>query len=237
MPATTTEETFAVSDILRAVSERLETPVVVILIILILAAVVLLGWLIAEWITERRHLKVELPKLLDEMQAGDNPLQDVITQSGLLGRQKEALLELTRHPKFDATMREALAIRLIEQEQARYDRVLRFSELVARLGPMFGLLGTLIPLGPGIIALGQGDTFTLSSSLLTAFDTTIAGLLAAAVATVISTVRRAWYKDYMSTLEALASCVLELLKEEQEVTCDAEIAEQKAQCGGYGGIC
>lgn len=39
---------------------------------------------------------------------------------------------------------------------------------------MLGLLGTLIPLGPGIIALGQGDTQTLSTSLLTAFDTTIA---------------------------------------------------------------
>lgn len=237
MPATTTEEPFALSDVLRAVSERLETPVVAILIILILATVVLLGWLIAEWITERRHLKVELPKLLDEMQAGKSPLQDVITGSGLLGRQKQALLELTRHPKFDNSMREALAIRQIEQEQARYDRVLRYSELVARLGPMFGLLGTLIPLGPGIIALGQGDTFTLSSSLLTAFDTTIAGLVAAAVSTVISTIRRAWYKDYMSMLEALASCVLELLKEEKEMIGNEEIAKQKAQCGGYGGIC
>ena len=34
--------------------------------------------------------------------------------------------------------------------------------MIAKLGPMFGLLGPLIPLGPGIVALGQGDTVTLS---------------------------------------------------------------------------
>ena len=62
-------------------------------------------------------------------------------------------------------------------------------ELLARLAPMFGLLGTLIPLGPGIIALGQGDTQTLSPSLLTAFDTTIAGLSAAAVCLVVTSLR------------------------------------------------
>ena len=207
-----TTETFKLGDVLRSVASGLETPVIAILIILILCAVLLLGWLVAELFTERRRLKVRLPKLLDDMQSGAGFLEDVISVSGLLNRQKEALLELTRHPDFNDLMIEALAVRLIEQEQARYDRILKLSELVARLGPMCGLLGTLIPLGPGIIALGQGDTYTLSISLLTAFDTTIAGLSAAAVATVISAVRRAWYKDYMSTLEVLMSCALEIIK-------------------------
>ena len=109
-------------------------------------------------------------------------------------------------------MREALAVRLLEQEQDRYDRIVKLSELLARLAPMFGLLGTLIPLGPGIIALGQGDTYTLSTSLLTAFDTTVAGLVAAAFATVISTVRRGWYREYASILEAAAEMLLETEK-------------------------
>ena len=62
--------------------------------------------------------------------------------------------------------------------------------MIAKLGPMFGLLGTLIPLGPGIVALGQGDTATLAGSLGVAFDTTIVGVISAAVACVISNVRR-----------------------------------------------
>ena len=123
------------------------------------------------------------------------------------------MAELTRHPDFSPELRQALAIRLLDQEQERYDGILRLSELVARLAPMFGLLGTLIPLGPGILALGQGDTFTLSASLLTAFDTTVAGLLAAAVATVISSLRRAWYRQYVSQLEVLSQCVLDRMQE------------------------
>ena len=211
-----TTKAFDLGDVLRAVAAGLDIPVKAILIILILSAAALLGWLVAEIFTERRRLKITLPKLLDDMQSGAGTLSDIISGSGLLKRQKEALLELMRHPDFNDAMREALAVRLIEQEQARYDGILKLSELIARLGPMFGLLGTLIPLGPGIIALGQGDTYTLSISLLTAFDTTIAGLSAAAVATVISSIRRSWYKDYMSTLEVLMSCALELLRAQGE---------------------
>ena len=117
----------------------------------------------------------------------------------------------TRAPH-EAVTREALAIELLEREQDRYDSIVKLSELLARLAPMLGLLGTLIPLGPGIIALGQGDTYTLSTSLLTAFDTTIAGLVAAALAIVVSAIRRRWYREYGSVLEALCTEVLELTK-------------------------
>lgn len=206
------ETTFDIGNILRAVASAMHYPVIVLLIFFLLAAVALLGWLLAEYLTERRHMRASLPALLEEMQH-TNDLPGSITRSGLLQRQKDALTELAAHPGFSPELREALAVRLLDAEQERYDRIVRFSELVARLAPMFGLLGTLIPLGPGIIALGQGDTFTLSASLLTAFDTTVAGLLAAAVATVVSSVRKSWYKEYVSTLEVLSQCVLDREKE------------------------
>ena len=206
------ETTFDIGNILRAVASAMHYPVIILLIFFLLSAVALLGWLFAEYLTERRHMRASLPALLEEMQH-TNDLTESIAQSGLLQRQKDALTELAAHPDFSPELREALAVRLLDAEQERYDRIVRFSELVARLAPMFGLLGTLIPLGPGIIALGQGDTFTLSASLLTAFDTTVAGLLAAAVATVVSSVRKSWYKEYVSTLEVLSQCVLDREKE------------------------
>jgi biopolymer transport protein ExbB/TolQ len=206
------ETTFDIGNILRAVAGAMHYPVIILLIFFLLAAVALLGRLFAEYLTERRHMRASLPALLEEMQHTEH-LAETIAQSGLLQRQKDALTELAAHPDFSPELREALAVRLLDAEQERYDRIVRFSELVARLAPMFGLLGTLIPLGPGIIALGQGDTFTLSASLLTAFDTTVAGLLAAAVATVVSSVRKSWYKEYVSTLEVLSQCVLDRERE------------------------
>lgn len=207
----TTDEGFHIHDILRAVSGALEVPVIVLLVLFLLAAAALVGWLIAESCTERRHLKLALPALMETLRTASDR-EAAVEESGLLRRQKDALLELLRHPDFTDATREALAIELLEREQDRYDSIVKLSELLARLAPMLGLLGTLIPLGPGIIALGQGDTYTLSTSLLTAFDTTIAGLVAAALAIVVSAIRRRWYREYGSVLEALCTEVLELTK-------------------------
>jgi biopolymer transport protein ExbB/TolQ len=196
------------SDTLRAISSALQTPVVVILLLLMAAALFMLGSLVVEAFTERTRLSVKLPELVDALRAsGASP--GTIENSGLLKRQRQALLELTRHPALTPAMRESLAVRLVAAERARFESIVYITDLIARLGPMFGLLGTLIPLGPGIIALGRGDTYTLSLSLLTAFDTTIAGLISAAVAFVISTVRKKWYAAYMSSLEMAMECVLE----------------------------
>ena len=197
--------------ILRAVASAMQYPIIVILLIFIAFAVFCIGWIIAEAVSERRHMSYSLPKLLDELKADPDNIAGCIQESGLLVRQKEALLELTKHPDFDREMLESLADNLIEKEQAHYDKILKTTSLVSKLAPMAGLLGTLIPLGPGIIALGNGDTYTLSSSMLTAFDTTIAGLLAAGVCLVVHTIRSHWYAAYMSDLESLVDCVTDLV--------------------------
>ncbi len=206
------------SKAMRGIAGAMQTPVVILLLVLIAISVFMIGWIFIEQFTEHRHLKAKLPKLVDSLNETMNTdeLRECIRKSKLLKRQKAALMELTSHPELTPLMRESLAVRLIQEEQSFYDRRLNISDIIAKIGPMLGLLGTLIPLGPGIIALGQGDTVTLSSSLLTAFDTTILGLIAAATAMVISTIRGRWYDDYMSVLETLMECVLEVEKKHAE---------------------
>ncbi len=198
--------------VLHSMTSVLQIPVVIILILFIAAILVAIGWIISEYMNEHRHMQVQLPKLLDEIRAEEQPIEEIIETSGLLKTQKEALIEITKHSDFNDLMLESLAANLLEREQERYDAKLKPTDLLSKLGPMFGLLGTLIPLGPGIIALGQGDTMTLSQSLMTAFDTTIAGLIVAAIAIVISTIRRGWYNNYMSVLETVMDCVVEMEK-------------------------
>ena len=198
--------------VLHSMTSVLQIPVVIILTLFIAAILVAIGWIISEYMNEHKHMQVQLPKLLDEIRAGEQPIEEIIGTSGLLKTQKEALVEITKHSDFNNLMLESLAANLLEREQERYDAKLKPTDLLSKLGPMFGLLGTLIPLGPGIIALGQGDTMTLSQSLMTAFDTTIAGLIVAAIAIVISTIRRGWYNNYMSVLETVMDCVVEMEK-------------------------
>ncbi|MEM6898219.1 MAG: MotA/TolQ/ExbB proton channel family protein [Pseudomonadota bacterium] len=76
------------------------------------------------------------------------------------------------------------------------------ADLVTRIGPSLGLMGTLIPLGPGIAAMGRGDFQTLAIAITTAFDTTVLGLLIGIVGFMISRWRRGAYDRLLTEIEA-----------------------------------
>jgi biopolymer transport protein ExbB/TolQ len=68
-------------------------------------------------------------------------------------------------------------------------------ELLARSGPILGLMGTLIPLGPGLTAMSMGDLSQLSTAISVAFDTTVVGLLIGLVAYAMGKFRRRFYEQ------------------------------------------
>ncbi|TEB07062.1 hypothetical protein Psch_00603 [Pelotomaculum schinkii] len=198
-------------DTMHMISSGLLTPTIVVLLLLLALTVVELGGLLAEAITEQRRGKVNVPELVDSLQRKDSEeIMEEIVNSRLLRRQKAALGELIRHSSLPAASLQAVARRLLAGEELHYARITARTDLVARLGPMLGLMATLIPLGPGMIAMGQGDTKTLADSLLTAFDATVTGLAAAGIAFAVSRLRKRWYEDYLSSLESLMESLLEV---------------------------
>ena len=90
----------------------------------------------------------------------------------------------------------------------KIDKSLRNTDIITRVGPTLGLMGTLIPLGPGLAALGAGDVNTLADALTIAFDTTVVGIGSGALCYFISKIRRGWYDQYLSDLDALSDAVL-----------------------------
>ena len=87
----------AVKDMLRAIASGLQIPTIIILLLLIALTVVLLGSLVVEYFTERKQLQQSIPELIDAMQGKDTrDLAAIIENSGLLQRQKDAVLEIGR---------------------------------------------------------------------------------------------------------------------------------------------
>ncbi len=205
-------------DTLHSISSGLLIPTIVVLLLLLALTAFELGALLVEVCTERRRKKmVNVAKMIDAFQGNAvEHIMEEVERSELFRHQKEILEELISHARLPAASREALARRLLAKEERRYTRITDRTDLVARLAPMFGLMGTLIPLGPGMIALGQGDTQTLADSLLIAFDTTVTGLAAAGVAFAISRLRKRWYEEYLGSLETLMESLLEVFDHEQE---------------------
>ena len=83
--------------------------------------------------------------------------------------------------------------------RARVDR----ADILGRVGPMFGLMGTLIPLGPALTALGRGDVDALARSVTAAFDTTVLGLLVGILGFALGRLRRAHYDRLFDAASAL----------------------------------
>ncbi len=81
------------------------------------------------------------------------------------------------------------------------NRLLERTRILIRLGPVLGLMGTLIPISPALVGLAQGDVLTLSNNLVIAFSTTVVGLLIGSVAYVLTTVRERHYRQDVSDIE------------------------------------
>lgn len=212
-----------VNNILRAIISNLQTPVVMILLVLMVATVIVAGTFVFEFFIEHRKLKADIPRLIETMnRAKANELTDLIDKNKLLPRQKKALHRLIETDEMDGDTREIYASQLLFEEEEHYQKYLRWPQMISKLGPMFGLLGTLVPLGPGLMALGQGDTQALSQSLLTAFDTTAAGVVIAAIALVIAQMRKQWYRRYSQALESMMEVILDKLNAGKNSTQDKQ---------------
>ena len=201
------------NNILYVVAQGIGIPVIVVLIALIVVTLVCVGSVLVEFFTERNHYKVVMPLFIDEIESCDDDdpesMVDVIERSGLLRRQKNALSTVASYGNLPHDALNSLAKTFLSEEADYYNRKLTLTDTIARIAPMFGLMGTLIPLGPGIVALSSGDLETLGSSLSIAFNTTIAGLISAAICVVISKIRQRWYKGYLASEEAAMNCLLE----------------------------
>ncbi|MDR1964426.1 MAG: MotA/TolQ/ExbB proton channel family protein [Planctomycetaceae bacterium] len=66
---------------------------------------------------------------------------------------------------------------------------------LTKYGPAIGLMGTLIPLGPALVGLAEGDLVTLSNQMVIAFSTTAVGVLISLIALAINSAKKSWYRD------------------------------------------
>ena len=202
------------TDILHALSQALLAPDIILLLAFAGYALFCIGSIVVEALTERRSFRVEMPKFLAALMAADDAqIPQVVAQSGLLNRQKVALLTVYDYRTLPGDALVALIRRLVSEEETRYDRIASRNNMAAKIAPMLGLMGTLIPLGPGVAALGKANTEALSSSLLIAFDTTVAGLVVAAICLAIGKIRTNWYGDYMSALDSAMATMLQKIED------------------------
>ena len=81
-----------------------------------------------------------------------------------------------------------------------YERELERAGFMVKVGPMLGLMGTLIPMGPALAGLASGDIGSMAYNMQIAFATTVAGCFVAGVGLLVYSVKRHWYAEEISSL-------------------------------------
>ena len=191
------------------ISTNLLYPVIVILLCLIAWTFIELGRFLFEWRLRNRNPEpvekraFDVRVLIETNEVARVPdtynkfVHDFITGlSGLHGKSHSMKIMQIRVEK------------LLQDCDARITKRLEKTRFVARAAPIFGLMGTLIPMGPALLALGQGEMDALSENMIIAFGTTVVGLLAGVIAYTISMVRNRWYAQDFNDMEYIYEILL-----------------------------
>ena len=193
------------------ISQSLTIPVLIILLAIFIISAITIGAMIAEY-SSRKEISIEkIQELIYNIHSAGSvgELKNIINRSQLPNAQKKVLNDIANSESLNNNSREILARKLVENEEEKIDKKLRRTDVITRIGPTLGLMGTLIPLGPGLAALGSGDINTLASSLTVAFNTTIVGIGSGALCYFMGKIRGSWYDKYLSDLDALSDAVLD----------------------------
>lgn len=187
-----------ISDILYWISTGLLVPVIVLLIFLFLRALVLVGSFFGQNLAIRKS-SATIRKVLTGVTREnlDSVVERLPKKSGMpVVSYVRQIIENKDNP--------AEVKRLLSEFEIVADKDLSTSKMLSKLGPMLGLMGTLIPMGPALAGLASGDIASMARNMQVAFATTVTGLVAAAIGYVTQQVKQRWYLQDMTNLEYLA---------------------------------
>ena len=194
-----------ISDILYWISTGLLVPDIVLLIVLLGRALLLVGSFYGQYLSIRKTEALLRNELNALTPATVMELADKLPEksSSLVISYIRQVLQAHESP--------AQIQRLLANFEIAADKDLAISKTLTKLGPILGLMGTLIPMGPALAGLASGDIASMAYNMQIAFATTVVGLVAGAVGFLTQQVKQRWYLQDMTNLEFLS----ELLNEKR----------------------
>jgi biopolymer transport protein ExbB/TolQ len=199
VPIVTVIATIDLGDALADIATALRAPVLLVAVLILLLCALELGRFASElWRRRVRARDVDLVELTERAIA-DPAKAPLYSYSAPGAISAEALVEVSAAAR--ATDPAVAGERALARYELAVQRRLDRTRLLVRAGPAVGLMGTLIPLAPGLAALGEGDVATLADNLRDAFGATVVGLLVGTVAFALTLARTRMYTEDLVALE------------------------------------
>lgn len=89
---------------------------------------------------------------------------------------------------------------LITNFEIDADKDITSSKILAKVGPILGLIGTLIAMSPALVGLSSGDISSMAYNMQIVFATTVVGLVISIVGVVTQQIKQRWYTQESNNL-------------------------------------
>lgn len=193
-----------VSEILFIVSNGLMIPVILLLLYFLVKAIWILLGLYGQ-IKVQREISSTLKALVRDY--SDECIKDTQIKLQATGEciVSEYLKRIIEHKHDSRYCEHELADFQVEAQ-----KILAKYRMLVKFGPMLGLMGTLIPMGPALVGLGLGDISSMAYNMQVAFATTVIGMLVSGIGLCALQLNQRYYAGYLNDLEFLTSKITAL---------------------------
>ena len=84
------------------------------------------------------------------------------------------------------------------------DKDISLSKMLTKMGPILGLVGTLIAMSPALVGLSAGDIGGMAYNMQVVFATTVVGLVISAVGIITLQFKQRWYSKDVNNLDYIS---------------------------------
>jgi biopolymer transport protein ExbB/TolQ len=191
------------TNILYWISTSLMIPVIVVLLISLVMALFMLGGFYSLYINRLKHKNIVREFLNVINDKNKNIIEEVKIKNDktLFFEYIKKLINVNWHGIHSE--------KIIADFEIAGEKELESSKSLMRLGPMLGLMGTLIPMGPALVGLASGDIASMAVNMQVAFSTTVVGIFIGAIGYITQLVKQRWYVEDLNNLQYIYELMTE----------------------------
>lgn len=190
-----------ISNILYWISTGLLVPVIVLLIYFFIRSIILIGGFFGQYITEKKTTAI-----LDEKVKELNP-SDITEFLASFSDKKSILIADYMNKLSKSADNPARLDMLVSEYELAAEKNIATSKILTKMGPILGLMGTLIPMGPALVGLATGDISSMAYNMQVAFATTVVGLVVSAIGFITQQAKERWALHNLMILDFIVQTI------------------------------
>ena len=192
-----------ISRTLFGIANSLLIPDVILLIFFFFRALILLGGTYNQFMIRRKNDRM-LGGTIKELEP-----ESIEALHGMLPSKADSLFTKYLNDLLEHPASEAYADFIISHYETEAAKDVNLSRLLTKLGPVLGLIGTLISMSPALVGLSTGDISGMAYNMQVVFSTTVVGLVISAIGLFTQQLKTRWYAQDVNRLDYVSRIYLQ----------------------------